>query len=157
MSWRRALYILVSCRHPTLYRTASWPVSIHGWLRWWEEGASCTSLRLWKVSWLLECYIWQERKCSWSSWKPNSAWQQRSWRYVDQAFEFACSTLLQFKRYYVKYTVQCQRRIQLSSWACSSLLCRVQAELLLCPFSPVFLSERWPLNQHKFSVSFCLF
>lgn len=77
------LFLLVLCRHPTLHWTAGRPLSIHGWLRWWEEGASCASLCLWKISWLLKCYIWQERKCSWSSWKPHSAGQQLSWRYVD--------------------------------------------------------------------------
>lgn len=87
-------YMLVSCRHPTLYWAASWPVSIHGWFRWWKEGTSCTSLCLWKIPWLFKCYIWQERKCSWSSWKPHSAGQQCSWRYVVSAFESACGTPL---------------------------------------------------------------
>lgn len=136
-----SLFMLVLCRHPTLYWTARWPISIHGWLRWREEGASCTSLRLWKISWLLKCYIWQERKCSWSSWKPHSAGQQYSWRYVEQALEFACSILLQFKSCHVKYKVRI--RIQLSFWGCQSLLCRVQAVL--------------QLNMHVFRVFFYLF
>lgn len=100
------LLMLVLCRHPTLYWSASWPVPIHGWLRWREEGASSTSLCLWKISWLFKCYIWQKRECSRSSWKPHFAGQQHSWRYVDSAaFEFACSSLLQFKSCHVKYNV----------------------------------------------------